>query len=493
MISELERLTELWNDGALTKEEFESHKRKLLDQGRAASASARTDVDAAPVMRKRKVVLIAGGGLVLGAVGLGMALVVDSSHGSSATDASEAVPAELANASWVSGDCSARSGNMVEQFDYGHMIERLPSSEGAGRYAVKYQKTNDGWKIIQPVQSDIYSLADGRIKHTGFEIGGMFISTPNGSVFQRCSKDSFEKIEDVPPRPVKETLRYALWMAIASKDAGAVERIIAKMPSVEGGINGEGDPNGQPDIDTMLSTATREIYQIIQRKRGKLTSGNPEDSYAVAGQPWKPVPEFPTMFQGAFIVPDRVGGCSDPLMTISAKTLTRSIFGTQYANVPERMAVSGNRLWFQNKADKVGGSFNGGIVLELQDDGTLNEIVNLSPSGAPDPTGGKDHYLRCSPMPASEKSAALAPIDNLATAKAAYANSTTAIAAAWQALPANTRQRLLPSQRAWIKQKATDCRNLAVQTAGSPDQQEAARLQCEVGLDKLRIQQLKER
>jgi hypothetical protein len=37
----------------------------------------------------------------------------------------------------------------------------------------------------------------------------------------------------------------------------------------------------------------------------------------------------------------------------------------------------------------------------------------------------------------------------------------------------------------------TDCKNLAARTPGAADQREAARLQCEVGLDKLRVQQLK--
>jgi uncharacterized protein YecT (DUF1311 family) len=99
-------------------------------------------------------------------------------------------------------------------------------------------------------------------------------------------------------------------------------------------------------------------------------------------------------------------------------------------------------------------------------------------------------------MPAATASASpppnAAPSDEgLAAVKLAYANSTAVISSAWQALSPDMRQSMLASQRAWIKQKTLDCKNLAAQTPGTAQKQEVARLQCEIGLDKLRIQELR--
>ncbi|MBN8820073.1 MAG: DUF1311 domain-containing protein [Sphingomonas sp.] len=403
-----------------------------------------------------------------------------------ADQSTEEAPAELAGAAWVQGDCS--SGSSTYEFENGRTIDFMGFPE-AERRAVRYQKYENGWKVIRPDETHIYSYQNGNLKFEGFEIAGELIRTPQSPVLKRCPKATFEKIVDVPPASIKEPLRYALFTAITMKDAQAAERIVARMPSVEGGINAGGDPDKKPDIDTMLSTATREIYLIVQKKRGKSTGSKPEDSYASNGTPWQTVSTFPEMIQGEFIVPDRVGGCSNPFMTIRPSSFSRNVFGKIFENEPARIAVSGNRVWIERKTDD--GRFDGGNVLEIQPDGSLVEIANLTPSGAPVPTSGTVRYLRCSAQPASADRAASAETGDLANAKAAYARSTDAITAAWQALSPERRQALLPSQRAWIRQKMTDCKNLAARTPGAADQKEAARLQCEVGLDRLRVQQLK--
>lgn len=277
------------------------------------------------------------------------------------------VPAELAGGPWSRDGCSNSSA--FDQFESGHMIEYNGFSDTAGRFKVKYAKTTDGWQVIRPNETFVFALSDSKLQFKGYEIAGEFISAPNARASERCPQSWSTRIEDDIRAPAKEPLRYALHMAISTEDAAAVRRIIARMPSIEGGVNMEGDPDKQPDIETMLSTATPEIQQIIQEKRGGITTdGSPEEA------------------------PD-------------------------------------------------------------------NRTISIASNG-------------------------------LAAAQAAYNRSTNAITVAWQGLPSDRRQQLLPSQRAWIRQKMTDCKNLAAQTTGDADQRETARLQCEVGLDKLRIQQL---
>jgi TonB family protein len=307
-------------------------------------------------------------------------------------------PLELAGISWVRNGCAGNGA--IHQFENGRMIEFDGFGAVAARYKVKFAKTADGWKVIRPNETYVYALNDGVLQFKGFEIAGELIVTPNGAVFSRCSKEPFAHIQDVTPSPVKEPLRYALWEAIVMKDAAAVKRIIDRMPTIEGGINMEGDPDKQPDIDVLLPTATREIYQLIQKKRDKISVENPEDAYATENSPWITVPEIPSSMWGSYIVPDRAGGCNSPNLSISSTRIVRDVFGQKHSNIPGRIAISGKRVWLQHEPR--GGESGGGTVYELQADGSLLQIANLSASGASVSANGNDHYLRCSSVDTSE-------------------------------------------------------------------------------------------
>ena len=133
-----------------------------------------------------------------------------------AGQSTEEAPAELAGAAWGQGECS--SGSSTYEFENGRTIDFMGFPE-AERRAVRYQKYENGWKVIRPDETHIYSYQNGNLKFEGFEIAGELIRTPQSPVLKRCPKATFEKIVDVPPASIKEPLRYALFTAITMKDA----------------------------------------------------------------------------------------------------------------------------------------------------------------------------------------------------------------------------------------------------------------------------------
>lgn len=68
---------------------------------------------------------------------------------------------------------------------------------------------------------------------------------------------------------------------------------------------------------------------------------------------------------------------------------------------------------------------------------------------------------------------------NLALAQTENKLAVQVIGALWQSLPADTREQLLPLQRAWIRKKNADCRVEAAGTSTDPSELETARLGCE--------------
>ena len=224
------------------------------------------------------------------------------------------------------------------------------------------------------------------------------------------------------------------------------------------------------------------------------TSSGPQDAYAVAGQPWKTVSAFPDVMQGDFIPPDRVGGCDNPFMTFHASTFDRNVFGKIFTQQPAQIAVSGTRVWVQNE----GNSFSGGIVYEIQSDGSLMEIVNIAPSGTPGPTSGNDHLLRCSAMPQSSAAAPAggAGVDGTPSdhnqAVAANRTSTQAIMAAWTAIASPRRAELLPEQRRWIKSKDASCAAQAAAVSQDATERETAQLNCDTAANRSRIDWLRQ-
>ncbi|MDE1918253.1 MAG: DUF1311 domain-containing protein [Sphingomonadales bacterium] len=85
--------------------------------------------------------------------------------------------------------------------------------------------------------------------------------------------------------------------------------------------------------------------------------------------------------------------------------------------------------------------------------------------------------------------AATSTVD-LPAVQAAYQHSIQTMNALWHTLPLDVQHSLLPSQRAWIKDKAQDCRARTSSLPMTGDVQEAARLQCEMQRDQERLKQL---
>jgi len=85
--------------------------------------------------------------------------------------------------------------------------------------------------------------------------------------------------------------------------------------------------------------------------------------------------------------------------------------------------------------------------------------------------------------------AATSTVD-LPVIQAAYQRSIQSMNALWHTLPLDVQHSLLPSQRAWIKDKVQDCRARTSALPATGDVQEAARLQCEMQRDQERLRQL---
>ncbi len=69
--------------------------------------------------------------------------------------------------------------------------------------------------------------------------------------------------------------------------------------------------------------------------------------------------------------------------------------------------------------------------------------------------------------------------------------SNEAIAVAWNSIDADTRQQLLPQQRAWIKQKDAGCKVEALQYSTDPTEQKTAEATCQARENNRRIDQLR--
>lgn len=80
-----------------------------------------------------------------------------------------------------------------------------------------------------------------------------------------------------------------------------------------------------------------------------------------------------------------------------------------------------------------------------------------------------------------EQEAALSAVRsaNVEQANLTRQSAEQALSVAWQALDAGVRQRLLPQQRAWIKQKEASCKMRAIQGATDPMEQRTIQFQCE--------------
>jgi len=74
----------------------------------------------------------------------------------------------------------------------------------------------------------------------------------------------------------------------------------------------------------------------------------------------------------------------------------------------------------------------------------------------------------------------------LVNVKAEYARSTQALNAVWSSLHANSREEILAAQRDWVRRKMADCREIGERRSTDPDQQDIARLQCEISRDGVR-------
>ena len=76
---------------------------------------------------------------------------------------------------------------------------------------------------------------------------------------------------------------------------------------------------------------------------------------------------------------------------------------------------------------------------------------------------------------------------NLESAKTDNQLAVQTIGATWKALADETRARLLPVQRAWIRKKEADCRVEAASTSIDPSEREVARLMCDTRITQERI------
>lgn len=181
----------------------------------------------------------------------------------------EAVPAALAGAGWAS-QCSDYFA--AYKFVDGWALEH--NGRQTGRRHARYQKGDAGWKVILPGETQIYDLVDGRLHFRGWEIADQFIRPKQGSVMQRCANIDFADVAQATDIAggVRDPLRFALWMAMNMNDALAAERIAMRMPSLEGGINMEGDADKAPDIDTMLSLTSTDVVAVIERIRARKAS-----------------------------------------------------------------------------------------------------------------------------------------------------------------------------------------------------------------------------
>lgn len=81
---------------------------------------------------------------------------------------------------------------------------------------------------------------------------------------------------------------------------------------------------------------------------------------------------------------------------------------------------------------------------------------------------------------------------NLASARTENQLATQTVAAVWRAIPGDTRTRLLPLQRAWIRKKNADCAVEAASASTDATEREAARLVCDTRLTQERINALSE-
>jgi uncharacterized protein YecT (DUF1311 family) len=67
-----------------------------------------------------------------------------------------------------------------------------------------------------------------------------------------------------------------------------------------------------------------------------------------------------------------------------------------------------------------------------------------------------------------------------------------ALMATWNSLDSQTRQSLLPEQRAWIKRKDTSCKVQGLQSSTDPTEQQVATLNCVTEETKSRTSQLED-
>ncbi|KEZ21690.1 hypothetical protein CP98_00368 [Sphingobium yanoikuyae] len=310
----------------------------------------------------------------------------------------EAVPAALAGAGWAS-QCSDYFA--AYKFVDGWALEH--NGRQTGRRHARYQKGDAGWKVILPGETQIYDLVDGRLHFRGWEIADQFIRPKQGSVMQRCVDIDFADVAQATDisRSVKEPLRFALWMAMNMNDAVAAEKIAARMSSVEGGINGEGDPDKSPYIDTMLSLTSRAVADVIQRKRGKLLTDDPAAPYAVDGQAWENVDVFPPAMQTLF---GSALGCDAPIrFHPRARQINLPGLAPNTDQV-KRIAVSGDRVLMEDEKGLTS-------IYEAQPDGGLLLVMILMKSGTPPPTFKPLRMARCLPSQSSAGDTPAAPAE----------------------------------------------------------------------------------